>query len=297
MRRGARTPWAAIALAASIACSSGGTPATLPPSTTPPPTSTPTATAWTLVWSDEFEGPAGSRVDAAKWGHDLGDGCASGNCGWGNTEREYYTDAPENVSLDGEGRLRIVARQAPAGLICYYGPCRYTSGKITTRGKMTAAPGRVEARIKLPIGQGLWPAFWMLGSGFPAVSWPACGELDIMEFKGSIPGSMSSAIHGPGYSGNTPFAHTHTLPGVSFASDFHTFAVEWDADLVQFSVDGTRHYSVSRSELLQRGSSILGQPYFIILNLAVGGHFDGDPQSDAILPATMLVDWVRVYRK
>jgi len=288
-------PWRIVALATAIACSSGGTPATVPPSTTPPPTTPPLATTWTLVWSDEFEGAAGSRVDATKWSHDLGDGCASGNCGWGNSEKEYYTDVPENVSLDGAGHLRIVARQAPTGLTCYYGPCRYTSGKITTRGKLSAAPGRAEARIKLPAGQGLWPAFWMLGSGFPAVPWPTCGELDIMEFKGSTPNAMSSAVHGPGYSGNTPFARTLSVPGGNFTADFHTFGVEWDAETVRFSVDGTTHYSVGRADLLQRGSSILGQPYFLILNLAVGGHFDGDPQSDAILPATMLVDWVRVY--
>ena len=296
MTRRPRVPWAVVALAAALACSSGGTPATVPPTTTPPPPTPPAAT-WTLIWSDEFEGAAGTRVDAAKWTHDLGDGCASGNCGWGNTEKEYYTDAPENVSLDGDGHLRTVARQAPAGLTCYYGACRYTSGKITTRGKMSAALGRVEARIRLPVGQGLWPAFWMLGSGFPTVSWPACGELDIMEFKGSTPGAMSSAVHGPGYSGNTPFAHVHSVPGGNFSSDFHTYGVEWDAEAVRFSVDGTQHYSVAREDLLQRGNSILGQPYFVILNLAVGGHFDGDPQSDAILPATMLVDWVRVYGK
>jgi beta-glucanase (GH16 family) len=290
-----RAPWRVAVVTAAIACSSGGSPATAVPPATTPPTTTPPATTWTLVWSDEFGGAAGSRVDAAKWGHDLGDGCASGNCGWGNNEKEYYTDAAENVSLDGDGHLRIVARQAPAGLTCYYGACRYTSGKITTRGKMSAAPGRVEARIKLPVGQGLWPAFWMLGSGFPAVPWPTCGELDIMEFKGSIPGSVSSAVHGPGYSGNTPFARVLSLPGVSFPSDFHTFAVEWDAETVRFSVDDTPHYTVGRADLLQRGASILGQPYFVILNLAVGGQFDGDPQSDAIFPATMLVDWVRVY--
>ena len=293
----APSPWGVVALAAAIACSSGGTPATVPPSTTPPTTTPPSATTWTLLWSDEFEGAAGSRVDAAKWTHDLGDGCANGICGWGNSEKEFYTDAPENVSLDGEGRLRIVARPAPAGLTCYYGPCRYTSGKITTRGKMSAAPGRVEARIKVPVGQGLWPAFWMLGSSFPTVPWPACGELDIMEFKGSTPGSMSSAVHGPGYSGNTPFARTLSIPGGNFPADFHTFGVEWDAETVSFSVDGTSHYTVGRADLLQRGSSILGQPYFVILNLAVGGQFDGDPATDAILPATMLVDWVRVYGK
>ena len=138
---------------------------------------------------------------------------------------------------------------------------------------MFAAPGRVEARIKLPLGQGLWPAFWMLGSGFPAVPWPTCGELDIMEFKGSTPGSMSSAVHGPGYSGNTPFARVLSLPGVSFPMDFHTFGVEWDAETVRFSVDDTPHYTVGRADLLQRGSSILGQPYFLILNLAIGGAF------------------------
>jgi len=279
-----------------LACSSGGaTPVVAPIVTTPVTPSTPTT--WTLAWSDEFDGAAGSRVDPAKWGHDLGDGCGNGICGWGNNEKEYYTDATENVSLDGQGHLQIVARQAPAGLTCYYGACRYTSGKITTRGKMNAAPGRVEARLKLPAGQGLWPAFWMLGSGFPSVSWPACGELDIMENKGSTASATSSAIHGPGYSGNTPFAHLNQLPGGALSSDFHTYAVEWDGESVRFSVDSAVHYSVTRTDLLQYGSSVIGQPYFVILNLAVGGQFDGDPGSNAIFPATMLVDRVRVYSR
>ena len=285
-----------LAVATLLACSRGGTPPVVAPiDTTPVTPSTPTT--WTLAWSDEFDGAAGSRVDAAKWGHDLGDGCGSGICGWGNNEKEYYTDATENVSLDGQGHLQIVARQAPAGLTCYYGACRYTSGKITTRGKMNAAPGRVEARLKLPAGQGLWPAFWMLGSGFPTVSWPACGELDIMENKGSTPTATSSAIHGPGYSGNTRFARLTQLAGGGVTSDFHTYAVEWDGESVKFSVDSAVHYSVARSDLLQYGSSVISQPYFVILNLAVGGQFDGDPRSDAIFPATMLVDWVRVYSK
>lgn len=285
--RGARC---ALAAALALACS-GGAPVTATP-TTPVPVAT-----WTLVWSDEFDGADGAAVDASKWSHDLGDGCSAGNCGWGNNEKEVYTNAAENVSLDGQGHLRIVARQAPAGLTCYYGACRYTSGKITTRGKMTAAPGRVEARLKLPAGRGLWPAFWMLGSGFPSVAWPACGELDIMENKGSAPTATSSAIHGPGYSGNTPFARVSELANGGTTSDFHTYAVEWDAESARFSVDGATQYAVSRSELQQYGSSILGQPYFVILNLAVGGNFDGDPPSDAIFPATMLVDWVRVYGK
>lgn len=257
------------------------------------PSTTPPAVQWTLVWSDEFDGAGGTGADATKWTHDIGDGCSAGICGWGNNEKEYYTNSADNIALNGAGQLEIVARVAPAGLTCYYGACRYTSAKIHTRGKMNAEPGRVEARIKLPTGQGLWPAFWMLGSGFPNTPWPQCGELDIMEFRGSQPSLMSSAIHGPGYSGATPFAHTHTLP----SGEYHTYSVIWDATNVQFFVDGVVHYTVSRSDLERFGNSVLGQSYFVILNLAVGGHFDGDPASDAILPATMVIDYVRVYER
>lgn len=257
--------------------------------------STPSPVAWTQVWSDEFDGPAGTGIDATKWNYQTADGCKEGICGWGNNEKEYYTDASENISLNGHGQLMIVARTAPAGLACYYGPCRYTSGKITTRDKMVAQPGRVVARIKLPRGQGLWPAFWMLGHTYPVTPWPAVGELDIMENKGSQPSTTSSAVHGPGYSGATPFAHAHDLTSGALSDDFHTFAVEWDALQVRFFVDDAVHYEIARQALEQYGKSILDQPYFVILNLAVGGHFDGDPQSDAIFPATMLVDYVRVY--
>ena len=162
---------------------------------------------------------------------------------------------------------------------------------------MLAAPGRVEARIRLPAGQGLWPAFWMLGHTSPLVRWPDCGELDIMENKGSQPSTTSSAVHGPGYSGQTPFAHANTLASGVLSDDFHTFAVEWDSLSVRFFVDGTLHYVVTRDAIEQYGKSILDQPFFLMLNLAVGGHFDGDPQSDAIFPATMLIDYVRVYAR
>ncbi len=252
---------------------------------------------WVLAWSDEFEGPSGAPVDSAKWRHDMGDGCAAGICGWGNQEKQTYTNSPENVALDGRGNLRIVARRATSGSECYYGRCRYTSAKITTRGRMDARPGRVEARITVPAGQGLWPAFWMLGSGYPATPWPECGELDVMEFWGSRPSVISSSVHGPGYFGQTPFTHVYALAGGTFATGFHVFGVEWDSLHTVFSVDGMVHYALRRRELERRGRSILGQPYFLILNLAVGGNFDGDPRSDAILPATMLVDWVRVYTR
>lgn len=263
----------------------------------PPPVVPPVPRNWIQVWSDEFDGAAGSRIDGTKWGYDIGDGCRDGNCGWGNNEKEYYTDASENIALNGQGQLAIIARSAPSGLTCYYGPCRYTSAKITTRGKVLVAPGRVEARIKLPAGQGLWPAFWMLGHTHPAIPWPACGELDIMENKGSQPNTTSSAVHGPGYSGATPLAHARTLAAGTFSADFHTFAIEWDPAHVRFFIDDTAHYAITRSALEQFGKSILDQPFYLIINLAVGGHFDGDPQSDAILPATMLIDYVRAYAR
>jgi beta-glucanase (GH16 family) len=252
--------------------------------------------ARTLVWSDEFTGKAGARIDSTKWRYDLGDGCQAGNCGWGNNEKEYYTSSSENVALDGRGHLQIVARRATSGLTCYYGPCRYTSAKVTTRGNVLAEPGRVEARIKLAAGQGLWPAFWMLGAQFPTTLWPQCGELDIMENHGSDVTSTSSAIHGPNYSGKTPFVHAYKLARGTFASDFHTFAVEWDSTRVRYFVDGALHYTVTRPEVERYGKWVFDQPFFLILNLAVGGEFDGDPKSDAPFPATMLVDWVRVYR-
>ncbi|MEP6990320.1 MAG: glycoside hydrolase family 16 protein [bacterium] len=271
------------------ACSSATTPSVAESPRLPQAT-------WVQVWSDEFDGPPGAVIDSTKWSYQTGDGCSEGICGWGNSEKESYTISPSNVALNGQGQLAITARSAPSGLTCYYGACRYTSAKITTRGKLVAAQGRVEARIRIPSGQGLWPAFWMLGSGFPGIPWPACGEFDIMENKGSQRATTSSAIHGPGYSGATPFANSTTLPSGAFADDFHTYAVEWDSSHVAFSVDGTVHYGVSRSVMATYGAPVLDNSYYIILNLAVGGFFDGDPASDAILPATMLVDYVRVYR-
>jgi len=259
--------------------------------------STASAGPWIQVWTDEFDGAAGARVDTTKWRYDLSDGCAVGICGWGNDEKEYYTDARENIALDGRGHLMIVAQRARSGLMCYYGPCRYTSAKITTRGKLDVQPGRLEARIKLPSGQGLWPAFWMLGRNLPTVGWPQCGELDVMENHGSDSTTISSAVHGPGYSGKTPFVHTRSLQHGTFSDSFHTFSVEWDSLQARFFVDDTLHYIVSRREVEGFGKWAFDQPFFVILNLAVGGTFDGDPKSDAILPATMLVDYVRVYRR
>jgi beta-glucanase (GH16 family) len=241
---------------------------------------------WVQVWHDEFDGAAGSGVDTTKWTFDLGGG------GWGNNEKEYYRSDTTNVRQNGQGQLEIVARVAPAGLTCWYGACRYTSARILTKGRMTQQWGRVEARIKLAAGQGLWPAFWMLGNDIDQVGWPTSGELDIMENKGSQTTATSSAVHGPGYSGNTPFVH---INGTTPTTDFHVYAVEWDSQSIRFFVDGTQHYVVTRTDVGFHGNWVFDQPFFVILNLAVGGNFDHDPASDAIFPATMLVDYVRVY--
>jgi beta-glucanase (GH16 family) len=245
---------------------------------------------WVQVWSDEFNGPAG-RVDTTRWRYDTGDGCP-GVCGWGNNEREFYTSDTANIKQNGLGQLEITARVATDTIHCYYGPCHYKSGKITTNGKVLIAPGRVEARIKLAAGQGLWPAFWLLGTNIGTVGWPTCGELDIMENRGSQPTMTSSAVHGPGYSGNTPFAHSYA----PITSDYHIYAVEWDLQSIRFFVDGTQHYIVTQTNVQPYGAWVFNQGFFAILNLAVGGNFDSNPRSDTIFPATMLVDWVRVYQ-
>ena len=274
----------ATGCADSAPSNSGGTGSTQP--------STPLE--WAQIWSDEFDGPAGSAVDATKWTNDVGDGCAQRLCGYGNNELEYYSTDPSNISLNGQGQLVIVGKTAD-GLTCYYGACRYTSAKITTKGKLIVSPaGKVEARIKLPAGQGLWPAFWMLGSTCPETPWPACGEIDIMENKGSQPTTTSSALHGPGYSGATPFAHSQTFVSGT-TSDYHIYTVEWDSTYVAWLVDGVLHYSVAISDLVAYGPSVLDKTFIVILNLAIGGHFDGDPLSDSIFPATMMVDYVRVF--
>ena len=251
---------------------------------------------WTLVWRDEFDGPAGTLPDSLKWSHDTADGCPVGICGFSNRDKQYYTRAPDNASLNGFGQLAIVARRASPGLLCSDGPCRYTSAKMTTRGKMGALPGRVEARIKIPSGQGLWPAFKILGTSFPATPWPQCGELDIMENRGSDPRTVSSAMHGPGYFNVAFLGHAYTLHnGGTLADDYHDYVVEWNSERVSFYVDATLHFSFNRAEVERFGPWPFDQSFFIVLNLAVGGVYDGDPQSDVIFPATMLTDYVRVY--
>ena len=236
---------------------------------------------WTLAWSDEFDGPAGELPSAANWAFDIG-------TDWGNAQLEYDTDRPENVSLDGNGNLAITARQES------YQGSAYTSGRIKTQGLFEQTFGRFEARIQLPTGQGIWPAFWMLGNDIDAVGWPECGEIDIMEYRGQEPSIVLGTIHGPGYSASAGVSGRYALQGGRFDTDFHVFAIEWTEDGIAWFVDDDRYHFVDRSD--PEGRWVFDHPFFILLNVAVGGGFVGSPNESTTFPQTMLVDWVRVYR-
>ncbi len=248
-------------------------------------TSAPPATRWVLTWSDEFDGPFGQRPDSTRWRYDIG-------TDWGNAQLEYDTDRPENVSLDGNGHLVITAREES-----YLGR-DYTSGRINTHRFFAQQSGRFEARIRLPSGRGLWPAFWLLGSNFESVNWPGCGEIDIMEYRGQEPGVSHGSLHGPGYSGGNAVTSRFTLPaGARFDQGFHVFAVEWNEDQITWIVDDTRFFSVRSADLPPGGQWVFRQPFFIILNVAVGGNFVGPPDASTVFPQQMRVDYVRVYRR
>ena len=254
------------------------------------PTSRQAAEHWTLSWSDEFDGPNGSRPDPAKWKSEIG-----GN-GWGNHELEYYTDRTENSRLD-QGKLIIEARRED--FTGKDGVTRqFTSARLITRGAFSQAYGRFAARIKLPHGQGMWPAFWLLGDDIEKVSWPACGEIDIMENIGKEPSSIHGSMHGPGYSGDFAFTSTYKLPGgPKFSDDFHVFAVEWESNVVRFYTDDYLYATFVPAQLPAGKKWVFDHPFFIILNVAVGGDWPGPPDATTEFPQQMLVDYVRVYKQ
>ncbi len=242
---------------------------------------------WQLVWSDEFDGTAGVLPDAAKWKFDIGIG--PDNNGWGNAELEYYTNRTSNVSLDGKGNLAITARSES------YSGSAFTSARINTSGIFEQAYGRVEARIKTPWGPGIWPAFWMLGSDVNSVGWPQCGEIDIMELRGQKPDIVNGTVHGPGYSGGAAITKSFALKNDRFDVDFHLFAVEWGTDYVDFFVDSTLYHRITPENV--KGEWVFDHPFFIILNVAVGGNYLGFPTSQTPFPQTMYVDYVKVYKQ
>ena len=227
---------------------------------------------YTLVWSDEFNG---STVDPANWVFETGGG------GWGNNELEYYQAANATVA---NGNLMITAKKEPVG------GEPYTSARMTTQGKVTATYGRIEARIKLPMGAGMWPAFWMLGANINTVSWPQCGELDIMEHindTNTIYGTMHWNVNGHVSYGNT----TQTTP-----ADYHLYAIEWDQNEIRWYVDTTL-YQTANIKGNVNSTDAFHLPFFIILNFALGGNFPNKSVDESMLPATMYVDYVRVYKQ
>ena len=242
----------------------------------------PTPMNWSLVWADEFDGEAGALPDQAKWGYDIG------GTGWGNNELQNYTDRAENASLDGAGNLAIVAIEERVG------GSDYTSARLNTQGIFDQAYGSFEARIQLPRGQGIWPAFWMLGADFDDVGWPQCGEIDIMEYRGQQPWIVHGSLHGPGYSAGNAVTEEYVLPGTGdFFDDFHLFRVDWTPTDIAWFVDGELYQYRQLDEL--PGENVYDNPFFLILNLAVGGTFVGSPDETTTFPQTMLVDFVRVY--
>src|SRR5271169_720638 len=211
---------------------------------------------WKLAWSEEFNGPGESGVDASKWMFDLG------GKGWGNQELESYTNRPQNVYIR-DGNLVIQARQEN-----YTGPDgvrrNYTSARLKTAGKFSQAYGRFEARIKIPFGQGLWPAFWMLGDDTGKIGWPNAGEIDIMENIGKEPSTVHGTIHGPGYSGEGGIGAPFTLPGNRrFADDFHIYAVEWELNTIRFYVDDKLYETCTPSSLPAGKKWVYNRPFFL----------------------------------
>jgi beta-glucanase (GH16 family) len=279
-----------------VADEDSGSNATAPDDAGPVPTDAAPASdsglpGWTLVWSDEFDGPDGSAIDTTYWTQE------TGNAGWDdNHELEYYTPGTDNAVVAG-GNLVITAKSDGASAYtCEYGTCQYTSARMNTSGKFQQAYGRFESRIQLPSGQGMWPAFWVLGDDIGTVGWPQCGEIDIMENIGSTPSTNYGSMHGPGYSGSQDLTGSYSLSdGGTLAGGFHVYAVEWAPDVVRFYFDGVSYETRTPADVPDGDVWVYDHPFFVILDVAVGGYWPGNPDSTAQFPQTMLVDYVRVY--
>lgn len=239
-----------------------------------------------LVMQDEFD--VDGALDSSLWSFDIGNGEGTpAGAGWGNNELQYYTNRSENLTVQ-NGVLIITAKKES------YEGASYTSAKILTKGKFDQAYGRFEARIRLPYGQGMWPAFWLLGSNIDEVEWPNCGEIDIMENRGQEPTITNGTLHGPGYSGGLAITKAYDLVNDRFDTGFHVFGIEWGPEYINFYVDDVLYNQITPADVT--GEWVFNQPFYIIINLAVGGSFVGSPNSETSFPQTMLVDYVRVYK-
>ena len=237
-----------------------------------------------LVIADEFD--TDGAPNSSLWTFDVGRG-PNGD-GWGNQELQYYTDRSENVRVE-NGYLVIEARRES------FEGASYTSARLLTKDIFEQQYGRFEARIKLPWGQGIWPAFWMLGSDIDENVWPNCGEIDIMEYRGQAPTTLVGSVHGPGYSGGEAISKEYNLEGDRFDTDFHVFGIEWGPDYINYYVDDVLYNQITPEDVT--GEWVFDKPFFMLLNLAIGGSFVGSPNEETVFPQTMLVDYVRVYNK
>jgi beta-glucanase (GH16 family) len=247
---------------------------------------------WVEVWREEFDGPSQAAPDAARWNVELR---PSGY----NEELDYDTNDRKNSFLDGSGNLVIRALKeqfVDAQGVTSSQP--YTSARLNTQGKVEQQYGRFEARIKLPAGgKGVWPAFWLLGNDVDQAGWPSCGEVDILEMRGSRPTLIDSSLHGPGYSGGSAYHHYYRLASGSYGDDFHVFTFEWTPEGVRWLVDGDQFYVKTVEGVVRSGQRwVYDHPFFIILNLAIGGIFDGDPDASTMFPQQMQIDYVSVSK-
>lgn len=263
-------------------CQGGGQSATPTlPILTPIPAPAAARDGWVLTWSDEFDGDAIRRTD---WTFDLGGG------GWGNGEAQVYTDLPANARLQ-DGLLIIEAHKEAND----QGGFQFTSARLKTQGLKTFQYGRIEARLKVPAGAGFWPAFWMLGANFDTVGWPDCGEIDIMEFIGRDPNVVMGTLHGPGYSGALGLSG-RSLHDAPVSDGFHTYAVEWSRDQISWFFDDVEYHTLTRSDVGE-DRWVFDKPFFLILNLAVGGTLGGFISPETAFPSAVYVDYVRVYQE
>jgi beta-glucanase (GH16 family) len=244
---------------------------------------------WVLSWSDEFNTPAGTKPDPTYWSYDLGGG------GWGVGQLQMYTNNAANAETDGLGNLGITAIQDNQG--------NFTSARIKTQGKFQQAYGRFEIRAKVVTGNGMWPAFWMLGDDYISAGWPQCGEIDIMEVRGSRPLTTGGSLHGPGYSGMHPLSGSFSLPegGPVLSDDFHVYAIEWEVGVVRFYVDDTLFETHTPADIPADAGGpshwVYNHPFFILVNVGIGGTPPWGPPDGTTFPQTMLVDYVRAYTR
>jgi len=246
------------------------------------------ATFNNLVFEDEFD--IDGVLNTEVWNFDIGDGTAQGIPGWGNNELEYYTDRPENITVE-NGFLLITARQES------FNGSQFTSARIQTEGKFEQQFGRFEARMRLPFGQGMWPAFWMLGDDEDgAIIWPQRGEIDIMEYRGQNPTEVLGSVHGPGFAGAASITKSLFLEDDRFDTGFHVYGIEWGPNFINYYVDDVLYNQITPDDVPDGGEWVFNErPFHILLNLAVGGDFVGSPNAETVFPQTMIVDYVRVY--